>query len=43
MAKKIFTLTELQTADIEFILAVQSLRHDLDREFIEDLARAVRS
>lgn len=42
MAKRIFTLTELQTADVDFVLEVQSTRHDLDREFIFKLAQAVR-
>lgn len=42
MAKRIFTFTELQKADVAFVLSVQSLRHDLDRKFISDLAQAVR-
>jgi len=43
VAKNLFTYTELQTADPEFILHVQKLKPVIDREYIADLARAVRS
>ena len=42
MAKGIFTYTELQTVDVEFILHVYSRHRDLTREYLNDLARAVR-
>lgn len=43
MAKNLFTYTELQTADPDFILHVQKLKPVVDREYIADLARAVRA
>lgn len=42
MAKRIFTLTELQMADPDFVLSVQSAHNDIEREYIAKLARAVR-
>lgn len=42
MAKQIFTFTELQTADVDFVLSVQSAHRDIQREYINDLARAIR-
>lgn len=43
VAKNLFTYAELQTADPEFVLHVQKLKPVIDREYIADLARAVRS
>jgi hypothetical protein len=42
VAKNLFSYSEIQTAPPEFILHVQRLKTVIDREFIADLAQAVR-